>query len=248
MNTYCKSLHPDDYAGLIEYVDAFEQMARTLPASIEHHHRRWETAMALSAIDCVRGLRDTEGPHRIMEIGSGGSLFAPLATLIGYEVTVVDPSSRVRLHEHQSRKTQRPIRVVQADFMDVDLGRFDYVACLSVIEHVAEDAPFWEKVLETAQYGVALTTDFSLDGRRFSADHLRTYTPEVLEMMASNEGWEPLGEPDYADNGAHVYDYNFASLCMVKTETAVEVATDAWDEGTALEDEASRVFDGEAAE
>lgn len=213
MNTFCKSLHPDDYTPLAPYVEMFDRMAAQLPCSIEHHHRRWETALALAAFAEDRGPDDTP---TLLEVGSGGSLFAPLATSLGYAVTVCDPSKRALLAHKQARKMRRQINVVNEDFMDTDLGTFDYVACLSVIEHVEEDAPFWTKLLASAKRGVVLTTDFSPDGGRYSRDHLRTYTPELLESMCSADGWEPLGAPLYDDNGPQVFDYSFASVALVR--------------------------------
>ena len=210
MNTHCKSLHPDDYAALSGYVERFEQMARRVPASIEHHHRRWETAIALAAIDEIASGRG----GTLLEIGSGGSLFAPLAASLDYDVTVVDPDNRVRYAIEQGRKIDRDIRVVQASFLGNDLGTFDYVACLSVIEHVEDDAAFWRKALASANKGVVLTTDFSLTGETFGPDHLRTYAPDDLRALSFQPGWTPLGRLDYADNGAHVYGYSFASLCL----------------------------------
>lgn len=211
MDTYCKSLDPADYEPLAGYVNLFERMAKRVPCSIEHYHRRWETSIAQAAID-----ETSKGHGTILEIGSGGSLFAPLAASYGYDVTVCDPSPRVLLAHQQAKRIRKSIEVVQADFMTTSLGEFDYVVCLSVIEHVEDDAPFWAKLLESARKGVVLTTDFSPDGKRFSPDHLRTYTPSLLEAMCSADGWEPLGEPLYDDNGPQVYDYSFASVALVR--------------------------------
>lgn len=216
METYCKSLHPDDYTPLSPYVAMFDSFAKRMPCSVEHFHRRWESTIALAAFaeDREPGTTPT-----LLEVGSGGSLFAPLAAAIGYQVTVCDPSGRVTLAHQQAARIRKPIEVVQHDFMTANLGTFDYVACLSVIEHVEDDAPFWWKLLRTARRGVALTTDFSPDGRRFSADHLRTYTPEMLEKMCSATGWEPLGAPQYDDNGPQVFDYSFASVALVRGDS-----------------------------
>lgn len=211
METYCKSLHPDDYEPLGGYVGLFERMAKRVPGSIEHYHRRWETSIAQAAID-----ETSKGHGTILEVGSGGSLFAPLAASYGYDVTVCDPSERVLIAHRQAKRIKQPIAVYQQDFMDSDLGEFDYVVCLSVIEHVEEDAPFWGKLLASARKGVVLTTDFSVDGKRFSPDHLRTYTPALLEAMCSADGWEPLGAPLYDDNGPQVYQYSFASVALVR--------------------------------
>lgn len=212
MRTYCKSLHPADYGPLKGYADRFRALADHIPASIEHPHRCWEASMALAAID---ELASGNG-GTLLDVGSGGSLFAPLAASMGYTVTVCDPHERVTYAGPQGHMLGKDIAIVRQDFMSVDLGQFDYVVCLSVLEHVPDDAAFVDKLLATANRGLVLTVDYSPGGHRFSNDHLRTYSPGMLAAMADVEGWETMDDLEYLDHGEQVYAYSFACLALRK--------------------------------
>lgn len=208
LTTHCKTLHPADYDDLREHVAAYERTMNQSSArfSVQHQHRRWESAIALSAL--AKADADT-----VLEVGSGGSPFAATAAAEGYDVTVCDPDSRVLWH----RDHPGDIRVVQADFIDAELDQYDAVVCLSVLEHVEDDTAFFKRLCDLARSLVVVTVDFSMDGRRYSRDHLRTYSPKALAALRRRapQRFVQMGESDWRDNGAHVYDYNFASLVLV---------------------------------
>ena len=96
-------------------------------------------------------------------------------------------------------------------------GLFDAVTCISVLEHVPDDVAFYRKLASLVKVGgvLALTVDFWPDAARKSPDHLRTYNEDRLSMLAQSvPGFETVGKLDYADRGAHVYSYTFASLVL----------------------------------
>lgn len=217
-----KSLHPDDYTDpvLVEYIKIFNDLRGDIPASIQHPHRKWEYCIALAAVDY--GLKDW--CVDLLEVGSGGSLFAPLAVRLGYDVVIVDPEDSVQLAARQDST----IKIVQEDFFEFETGDkinlHDAVVCLSVIEHVENDIEFFQKLLKHTHRILFLTTDFSMTGEQFVPHHLRTYSPHDLQNLtdiANSMGFVLLDEPQWIDNGSRVFDYNFASLCLVRKQYAL---------------------------
>lgn len=205
---YNKSFHPDDYHALTYETGLFEYVRQRVPGNIDHAHRRWEYSLALNAFLA-------EGCQTILEIGSGGSLFAPMAAQAGLRVTVVDPSPRVAWAQTQGERLSRPIVWHQQDFMAYGGRHFDGIACLSVLEHVPDDLAFFRRALHMADMIVAFTVDFSTDGAIYNPYQLRTYDPTQLWHLASSAAdWELLDAPDWRDRGPQVYDYNFASLIL----------------------------------
>ena len=213
-----KSLHPDDYTDpvLVEYIEIFNQLKGKIPASIQHPHRKWEYCITLAAVDY--GLKDWYDD--LLEVGSGGSLFAPMAASLGYEVTVIDLEDSVQLASSQDSR----IEIFQEDFFEFEMNMYNAVACLSVIEHVENDIEFFQKLLKHTKKVLFLTTDFSMDSKQFVPYHLRTYSPNDLQNLAdiaNSMGFVLLDEPEWIDNGPRVFDYNFASLCLVRKQYAL---------------------------
>ncbi len=206
-----KSLHPDDYddINIESFTHIYNYTRERVPASIQHPHRKWEYCLAFAAF------RNVMMPKSLLEVGSGGSLFAPMADYLSYNVTVVDPEDSVRLTEKQGAN----IEIFQEDFFDFQMRIYDAVACLSVIEHVENDIEFFQKLLKHTRKVLFLTTDFSMEGKQFVPYHLRTYSPSDLQNLADIAnlmGFVLLDEPEWIDNGPRVFDYNFASLCLVR--------------------------------
>ena len=100
--------------------------------------------------------------------------------------------------------------------------KYDAVICLSVLEHIKHQFLFFRKLLRDTKYLLFLTIDFSFEGKTFSKDHLRTYSPYDLANLsdiAQEYGFSlPSPASWFIFNGNHVYDYNFASLCLVRDE------------------------------
>ncbi len=234
--TYCKTLNPVDYEIFHEtqHAKSIKDMVGTYGGRAEHPHRAWEYGIVLHA------LREA-GCRRILDVGGGGSAFAPAAAWIGMDITVVDPEDYGVWVDHQNRivaahnSSAPPIRYERADFMlygdhDVahdpdggtflvpsDSSRFDAVTCISVLEHVPDDSAFYRKLASHVKVGgvLALTVDFWPDAARKSPDHLRTYNEDRLSMLAQSvAGFETFGAFDYSHLGQYVYSYTFASLML----------------------------------
>lgn len=228
--TYCKTLNPVDYEIFHETQHArnIKQIVGTYGGRAEHEHRAWEYGIVLHA------LRE-HGCIRILDVGGGGSVFAPAAAWVGMDVHVVDPEDYSGWVAEQARKIgYKKIHYERSDFMaygqepahDPDGGtflvtpeseRYDAVTCVSVLEHVPDDFAFYAKLASHVKVGglLALTVDFWPDAARKSPDHLRTYNEDRLSALAQSvPGFETLGALDYSDHGAHVYSYTFASLML----------------------------------
>lgn len=212
MATYNKTLDPADYVQLGRGGRLYDALKHSVPCNIDHPHRRWEYSLTLAALLEV-------GCQEVLEIGSGGSLFAPMATQAGLQVTVVDPAERVIWAQAQGEALKKAIGWYQQDFMTFEGGPYDGVACLSVLEHVQADVAFFRRALSLARRIAVFTVDFSVDGGVYSADHLRTYTAERLKTLGQlATPWHLLGEPDWQVRGPHVFAYNFASLVLVRED------------------------------
>lgn len=213
--SFCKSLNPADYAEIHETYHArtIKGIVGTFGGREEHEHRSWEYGI------CLRALRDN-GARRILDVGGGGSAFAPAAAWpdVGMDVTVVDPEAYGPWIAEQSRKIGRAIGFVQQDFMTYDGPKdFDGVTCISVLEHIHDDVAFFKKLASHVRVGgvLALTVDFWPDGERKVEPHLRTYNKERLTgLLQAVDGFETLGSFDYDYAQPHVYSYNFASFML----------------------------------
>ncbi len=210
-----KTLHPDDYKNLTKYIPLYRELVGRVPAQINHKHRMWEYCMALSYLEIMK-------PKRILDIGGGGSLFAPMLALYGYEVTVMDSHHLSDSIYKQNILLGTNIKLVKKEFTlenfncEADLGFFDAVTAISVIEHVEDDVQFLLDCMDIFPQSIFITTDFFKTGERFSPDHLRTYTPKRLhELTMIDMEWELYQEKsNWVDNGNHVNGYNFASMAL----------------------------------
>lgn len=216
--TYCKTLDPADYEPIHEtqHAETMKRIVGTYGGRAEHQHRAWEYGMVLHA------LRE-HGCKQILDVGGGGSVFDPAAAWVGIDVRVVDPEDYSDWIGQQNRillnhGKQNLIAYDKWDFMQYEPGvLFDAVTCISVLEHVPDDAEFYRKLASHVRVGglLALTVDFWPDAARKSPDHLRTYNEDRLSALAQSvPGFETLGSFDYANRGAHVYSYTFASLML----------------------------------
>lgn len=217
---YNKTLHPDDYEKLtlaryLEFVNTFLGK-RGSRFRFEHEHRKWEYALGLH-------LAVEHGCKSILDVGGGSSIFAPAATILGFNVTQVDPRRDRGWVAQQSKAIGRRINYTQEDFFKYKpVTQFDCVACISVIEHVPEHKKFFEKLLTCVTPGgvLYLTTDYHESGGRIVRGHLRTANTRLLLQYAdiaiatgftryvSDLGW------DYLDGGTYVNGYNFAAMAL----------------------------------
>ena len=214
--SFSKALHPKDYLWIGEIAQIKEAAKRLqgVPFRIEHEHRAWEYGLGL------RALR-TNGAQTVLDVGGGGSLFAPAAALAGMNVVQVDPAACGGWVEQQRSRWNLNLSYFELDFFQFQsLERFDAVTCISVIEHVVDDLKFFDRLLSFVNIGglLYLTTDFHPSGGKQVDGHLRTYTAEKLRALADRariKGFLPfVSDPVYSSTGEHVNNYNFASLVL----------------------------------
>lgn len=175
----------------------------------EHPLRAWEYGIALHALRAA-------GCRSVLDVGGGGSVFAPSAAVLGMEVTQVDPGDCSAWVGAQSERIGLPLAYHQADLMSYEISPYDAVTCLSVLEHVEDDLSFFRRLQEFVRPGgvLALTVDFWPDGRPQVDGHLRTYNMASLSRLVDAAPGYHLDPPDYRDHGNHVYGYTFASLVL----------------------------------
>lgn len=173
---WSKSLHPHDYKLLGDTTLMIDTLvADNVPHMAMHLHRRWEYGM------CIRYLQE-RGAETVVDVGGAGSLFAPLAAVYGFHVTVVDPLPTVKLAEIQGHYLGMEIKSI----CGTDIPHADAVVALSTIEHVDDDAAFLASLQDAGKI-VFLTTDYSEDGKVYTADQKRTYTRHDLSLLADGD-------------------------------------------------------------
>jgi len=219
MHTLSKTLKPDDYSYLTNHVQHILNILDHLKHNniehrFEHEHRKWEYGLAYKAVD-------SPDIKTIMDVGGGGSIFAPAMGWIGKDVLTVDPGDVGKWISNQSSKIGNTLRFVQEDFSFFETEElFDAVVSLSVIEHVYYDLDFFKKLLKFVKPGgiLVLTTDFHPSGNQIVGGHVRTYNKETLLNLgniAKEYGFDYYkGNPDYEYFGAHVNGCDFASLVL----------------------------------
>lgn len=174
--------------------------------------RRWEYAMALRAIQTKREISPSTAVCRILDVGGAGSPFALItAQLPGRtQCEIVDPRVNTPLEAY------------------VGEGPVEAICCISVLEHLTIGAtpPFLQHVYDHLRpYGLAFFTfDYKVvegpDTYHFRWMRERIFTPStrasLLEVCRAI-GFRPFG--GYSVEGVaqdQVYDYNFASLALMK--------------------------------
>jgi len=212
---YSKTYDPaDNFEESAIVLNINEQLA-SVAHRFEHPLRAWEYGLALNV------LRSREC-FSVLDVGGGGSVFAPAAASLGITVVQVDPGDCLEWVAHQAWTLGRPLVYHQQDIMSYDDRRtYDAVTCLSVLEHIEEDRDFFRRLQSFVRPGglLILTVDFWPDGVPQVSGHLRTYNVARLSRLINDApGFELLGTPDYTDRGAHVHGYTFASLVLKKVQ------------------------------
>lgn len=212
-----KTLDPADFDHLAEELAIVDQHFHSVAE--QHPMRRWEYAMALRALHDY--LEDAEGPRAtlITDVGGAGSPFRHMLATQHTRVQVVDPKENISLERHV--QTNAPLT--------------DVVFCLSVLEHVEDlDQFLYHLSCLVAPGGLLFLTmdccgcdshdaDMEIpshvDRHHFHWMRQRIFGRADLRFVAErllDYEFSCLGERDLTYHGAHVYDYNFASLALVK--------------------------------
>lgn len=180
-------------------------------ASPQHPMRRWEYAMALRAI---KAWRVWSIGSVAADVGGAGSPFAKfVARAVDLPTTIIDPG------EVDSETL--------ASYLYKELRLFPIVTCLSVLEHVDNLPQFlYHLSCLTAPGGLLILTVDACgcehpgdDPHHFHWMRRRVFTPKrlaTLSVVLEDLHFSVYGSVDWAWHGAHVYDYSFASLVLVK--------------------------------
>lgn len=214
---YSKTLEEYDY-GLMtepEHIDNVAGILSDVPHRLEHPHRRWEYGIVL------RALRQN-ATITVLDVGGGGSIFAPAAGMLGMEPIQVDPEPYGEWALQQAKKLRMPLPYIQTDFFGFTTRRmFDAVVSISTLEHVGNDELFFAKMLSYVKPGglLAMTVDFYPTGEALMyPEHLRTYNKErLMELRNQAYDFRFFGdEYDYTYRGANVNNYTFASMVLCR--------------------------------
>lgn len=216
---YCKTIELEDYGVFHETQHAvnIKNLLGTFQNRFEHPHRAWEYGLVLHA------LRE-HGCVNVLDVGGGGSLFGPAAAWLDMRVIVVDPCDYGEwTHAQAMRIGGKKLHYVQQDFMTFETDeQFDAVTCISVLEHVEDDAAFFKKLASHVKPGglLAVTVDFWPDGEQKSGGHIRTYNEYRFAGFLDSviKDFRPLGDPEYEHVDSYVYGYTFASLVLKRDE------------------------------
>lgn len=213
-----KTLHPGDLDRLpaeLGIVDRFFKSARE-----QHPARRWEYAMALSAI--ARWDEGSRAPLTVYDVGGAGSPFANM--LRSDQVANID---LLRIVDPDLPAREGPATLKYELSQAPPLGHV--VTCLSVLEHVEDLDEFCYHLASlTAPGGLLfLTVDYcsdravgdAVDVYHFHWMRRRIFSSYTLGAMTSEffrRDFSLFGEADFTWHGAQVYDYSFASLALIK--------------------------------
>lgn len=219
---YSKTLELEDYAYLPES-KLIHKMKQRLDGvagyRFEHPHRAWEYGIILNAL--VKN-----NSKCIIDVGGGGSLFAPLATSLGIKVLQIDPEDYSKWAGEQSAVLKEPLPYLLMDFFEYQTDEeFDAVTSISVLEHIPNDIGFFQRLCAFVKPGglLAMTVDFHPSGAVRVDGHLRTYNNNSIENLisiAKEVGFELYGGTSkYNYQQEHVNNYTFASMIFSRSES-----------------------------
>jgi len=219
LNTLSKTMViPEDYNQLSGYCQHIMNIADVVHniGRFEHEHRKWEYGMAYKAVDITKSLS-------VLDVGGGGSIFAPAMAWIGVDVTTIDPGDVGAWIKQQGDSITKNLKFIQQDFMAyTGTETYDMVCSLSVIEHVPNDIEFIQKMGKNVKDGgyLMLSFDFHPSGNMIVNGHIRTYNSDSIKHIINvmeKEGFSVFGgTPNYKEFDPKVNGCTFATLLMRK--------------------------------
>jgi SAM-dependent methyltransferase len=225
LNTYSKAIEAADYDKITEtrHIANMTHVLAGVPYLFEHPHRAWEYGIVLNALRA-------NGCKTLLDIGGGGSIFAPAAAWVGMTVTVLEPNGMFQPYVSlQSQRITNGIGFIHSHFEDFnDEVQYDGVTFISVLEHIGNDMEFVSKAADLVKPGglLAMTFDYHPEGVAMApGHHARTYNKEkvfqIIDLLKSKGFGFFCGEPSYDTSEFPICiggpSYAFASLIMRKS-------------------------------
>ncbi len=182
-----------------------EALSRKIPES---------TIQQAFALDAIERLAKSLPQPRILALGSYEDTAVASLKAKGYRIDEVDPNLNLDLNDFYLSPETRP-------------QSYNIIACISVLEHVADDELFVQQIADLLEPGgfAILTVDFNdryLPGRPKPNEDFRLYTNnDILSRLMSSLGdcglidtpsWRD-GKPDFNYGNCT---YNFASWVFRK--------------------------------
>jgi 2-polyprenyl-3-methyl-5-hydroxy-6-metoxy-1,4-benzoquinol methylase len=192
--------------------------------NVSHIHRKWEWGMALKAFqDWMIDVSKTDNPE-ILDVGSGDGLLGPTfawAQLLS--ITELEPRIEC-LHNRSFCNSLLKAKLNVLQNYDQLVSSYDVVFSISVMEHVQEDKEFLLKLasLINPKGLLFITTDvMPIMPGQYHFDNLRAHNYTMFDICTmiktlNDLGFELFEDTDLEFKGAQVFDYSFASICMIK--------------------------------
>lgn len=135
---------------------------------------------------------------RILDFGAGGGQFAVPMLRMGYDVTALEPDSRLR-----RMMETRGVRTV-GDLKEIARNSLDYVYSLNVLEHIEDDVGALRGIFERLRSGGTLLVYVPAFPVLYTAmdravGHVRRYTRKTLVNALDAAGFQ-VSRVRYADS------------------------------------------------
>jgi len=172
------------------------------------YNRYWEYSKVLSFF------RRYGKPGKVLDVGGANSSLAAAVSSLGHHVTITDVLDGGPYVEYLKSKGYPNLAWANASALSLPFApeSFDYVMCISVLEHVPDDLTAISKmkrVLKPDGY-LVLSFDFVQKDRPPTSHQLRFYTQDLLEryiLWLSKRHLFPIEKHDYSYTGEHIACY-----------------------------------------
>jgi SAM-dependent methyltransferase len=159
----------------------------------------WQTAMAPLDREKQEWLDKFVWGKSVLDVGCATGVYAEYLANSGYEVTGWDINKEL-IDLANQRKSKASFK--NKDFLNNEIEKkYDTVLAMDVLEHVNEDIGL-KKLIKLTNKRIVLsmprTTDkglqelYLLYGHHLDTSHLRTYTEEDIEIIASKYKLKPV--------------------------------------------------------
>lgn len=227
------TVNPDDYPEIQQGVQAVKRSTAWFKAKgarqdLPHTHRLWEYGSGVQALLSIyhEHMSDIE----VLDVGSGCSPFGPaLALNYNLQVTECEPNLEYRQEREKVNAIlqlagKKKLNVLDGDLTRLPVRQYDAVFCISVIEHVPNEAPVWQELAKHVKVnGLLYITVDCVEDKQTPChfDNMRSHKFTCADMeqkvnALQSIGMVTMGMPDYVWHGKEVFDYSFFRMGLVK--------------------------------